>query len=81
MSRRNSPSPAQGLNFAGSQLRRLRKKAGLKQSELVARLQVRGWSDLNEPVVSMIEHGRRGLSDWELKLLLEAIGARWRDLE
>jgi len=59
----------------------LRKKAGLKQSELVARLQLRGWSDLNEPIVSMIEHGRRGLSDWELKLLLDAIGARWRDLE
>lgn len=81
MARRNSPSPSQGLNFAGERLRRLRKKSGLKQSELVARLQVQGWSDLNEPIVSMIERGRRGLSDWELKLLLDAIGARWRDLE
>lgn len=81
MARRNSPAPSQGLNFAGERLRRLRKKAGLKQSEVMARLQVRGWSDLNEPIISMIERGRRGLSDWELKLFLDAVGARWRDLE
>ena len=81
MARRKSPVPSRGLNFAGERLRRLRKRAGLKQSEVLARLQVLGWLELNEPIISMIERGRRGLSDWELKLFLDAVGARWRDLE
>lgn len=82
MARRNSPIPKGGkLNFLGGRLRVLRKKAGLLQSQVVARLQRKGWSELNEPVFSMIERGRRGLSDWETKLILDALGAKWRDLE
>ena len=59
----------------------MRNKAGLLQSQVVARLQRKGWSGLNEPVFSMIERGRRGLSDWETKLILDGLRAKWRDLE
>jgi len=82
VARRNSPTPKGGkLNFLGEKLRELRKNAGLRQSEVVARLQRKGWSGLNEPVFSMLERGKRGLSDWETKLILDALGAKWRDLE
>lgn len=36
---------------------------------------------MNEPVFSMLERGKRGLLDWEAKLILDALGAKWRDLE
>lgn len=81
MARRKSPSPPKGLNVSGTKLKALRLQAGLLQSDVVARLQLRGWAELNEPIFSMIERGKRGLSDWELKLILDALGARWRDLE
>lgn len=80
MARRKSPIPRGGkLNFLGAQLRVLRKQAGLLQSDVVARLQRQGWA-VNEPILSMIERGRRGLSDWELKLILDVLGATWSDL-
>lgn len=59
----------------------IEKKCRMRQSEVVARLQRKGWSGLNEPVFSMLERGKRGLSDWETKLILDALGAKWRDLE
>lgn len=81
MARRKSPSPPKGLNHCGHRLKVLRRRKGLLQADVIARLQLRGWQELNEPILSMIERGKRGLSDWELKLILDAIGAKWRDLE
>lgn len=45
---------------AVERLVRLRQQSGLKQLEMVARLQVQGCSELNESTISMIEEGDAG---------------------
>lgn len=80
MPRRQSPTPPTGLNFFGGRIRALRKQAGLRQEDMIARLQIVGW-DITGPVYSTIETGKRAVSDYELKLLLEAIGVPWGSLD
>jgi len=79
--RRKSPPVPERLNAAGVRLAVLRKEEGLRQSDVVARLQRKGWKAISEPLLSMIERGKRGLSDIELQLILRALGKNWSDLE
>lgn len=81
MARRTSPQPKEGkLNLLGPKLRLLREKIGLKQIDLVARLQRAGW-DIDPVTANRIENGLRSLTDIELLFILKVLGKRLRDLE
>ena len=60
-------------NLVGQNIVLLRKSRGLKQAELLARLQVRGF-DLSSSALSAIEGQRRKVSDRELLILADALG-------
>jgi transcriptional regulator with XRE-family HTH domain len=68
------------LNLFGEQLRHLREMKKITQADVVRRLQLRGW-DLDVVTFSTIELGKRSLTDIELMVILDILGARLRDLE
>jgi transcriptional regulator with XRE-family HTH domain len=81
MAKRKSPGRSDRLNEVGAKLAAIRKSCGLTQPDLVARLQRLGWEEIHVPLVSMIERGKRGLSDIEVGLFLRALGKSWGALE
>ena len=60
-------------NIAGTVISERRKVLGMKQKDLLTRLQVRG-VDLNISALSKIEGGQRMISDIELAALSDALG-------
>ena len=56
----------------GEKILDLRKKAGLSQEELAARIQVAGL-DLTQKAISRIETGDRIVADYELPYLADAL--------
>lgn len=59
-------------NISGECIRLARKKIGLSQSELAARLQVKGVV-LERDTISRIELGDRFLADYELRAMAEVL--------
>lgn len=64
--------PNNRCNIVGEQVRLLRKKAGLSQEELAARVQLAGL-DLTQKAISRIETGSRVVPDYELLYLCRAL--------
>lgn len=81
MAKRKSPGRSDRLNEVGAKLVTIRKSAGLTQPDLIARLQPLGWDEIHVPLLSMIERGKRGLSEIEVGLFLRALGKSWGALE
>ena len=60
-------------NLVGQNVVRLRKGAGMKQTQLLAQLQTRG-IDINQSALSDLEGQNRKVSDRELLVLAEIFG-------
>lgn len=60
-------------NIAGARVEMRRKEIGMKQKDLLTRLQVRG-IDLNASGLSKLEGQFRSISDFELVALAEVLG-------
>lgn len=60
-------------NVSGEQIRQLRVKERLSQSDLAARLQIKGVM-LERDSISKIESGSRFVADYELYVLAEILG-------
>ena len=63
----------------GKNIRSLRKKAGLSQEQLAARLQIKG-CDITRSAVAKIEVAQRHIYPDELKLLREILNVTYDDL-
>lgn len=60
------------MNIVGAKVEMQRKSIGMKQKDLLAQLQVRG-IDLNASGLSKLEGQLRGVTDYELKAIAEAL--------
>lgn len=62
-------------NIIGARIREARKNAKppLTQLDLVARLQLAGLKDIDQPIVSRIEKGERLVTDYEIKAIAKAL--------
>ena len=60
------------MNIIGKKVEKQRKAIGMKQKDLLAQLQVRG-IDLNASGLSKLEGQLRGVADYELKAIAEAL--------
>lgn len=76
---RSSIKLTENHNVLGSEIRRLRLEAGIKQREMVAKLQSAGW-DLSFDTLCQIEQGNRTLTDVELFLILRLLKKQWEDV-
>lgn len=59
-------------NIAGVRVKEARKRAGLSQGMLAARLQVRGLQ-VEQMAISRMETGQRVIADFELPILADAL--------
>lgn len=59
-------------NISGERVKISRKRMGINQSQLAARLQVKG-IQLNQKAISRIETGERVIADYELIYLAKAL--------
>ena len=60
-------------NMVGARVERKRKELGMKQKDLLARLQVKG-IDLNSSGLSKLEGQIRSVNDYELIAIAECLG-------
>ncbi len=65
-------------NLVGARVTQARKSLGMKQVELLAKLQLAG-VDMSIPALSLLEGQKRPVSDIELKALADAlqVSAAW----
>lgn len=66
-------------NICGENIRLIRLKKKVTQTDLAARLQVRG-VQLNQNSICRIEKGRRVVADYELLIIADALGVSVTDL-
>ena len=62
-------------NIIGPRIRKARTdaKPSMTQLDLVARLQLEGLKDIDQPTVSRIEKGERLITDYEIKAMAKAL--------
>ena len=60
-------------NIVGARVTEARNKKGLKQKDLLAKLQLMG-VEISTPALSLLEGQKRPVSDIELKALAEILG-------
>ncbi len=62
-------------NIVGARICKARKdaKPPVTQLDLVARLQLDGIKDIDQPIISRIEKGERLVTDYELKAIAKAL--------
>ena len=60
-------------NMVGARVTQARPKLGMKQNELLAKLQLAG-IDISVPALSLLEGQKRPVSDMELNALADALG-------
>ncbi len=60
-------------NIVGTRVTQMRLKLGMKQIDLLARLQTEG-VDISIPALSLLEGQKRPVTDKELKALAEILG-------
>jgi transcriptional regulator with XRE-family HTH domain len=67
--------PMKKKNIVGTRIRkaRLDTKPPITQSDLVARLQLEGLKDIDQPIISRIEKGERLVTDYEIKAIAKAL--------
>ena len=70
---RNRKQPLGTYNICGTRVERVRKSKGMKQKELLAKLQVNG-IDLNASSLSKLEGQLRHVTDSELTVLADILG-------
>lgn len=70
---RSRKHPLGTQNICGARVTQARKNLGMKQKELLARLQVAG-IDLNESNLSKLEGQTRAVSDRELLAIADILG-------
>ena len=75
--------PLGNQNKVGARVTRSRRAAGMKQVELLAKLQTRG-VEISVPALSLLEGQKRPVSDIELDALADIFGVSadwllWRD--
>ncbi|MCI9551954.1 MAG: helix-turn-helix transcriptional regulator [Acutalibacter sp.] len=63
----------------GQNIRKLRRRRGLSQEQLAARMQVRG-CDVTRSSLAKMEAGQRHIYPDELKLLREILGVSYEEL-
>jgi transcriptional regulator with XRE-family HTH domain len=61
-------------NIVGPRIEKARKKIGMKQNELLARMQIMGF-DMNASALSKIEGKQRHITDKELNAFITILGA------
>lgn len=66
-------------NICGENIRLIRTKKKVTQTDLAARLQVRG-VQLNQNSICRIEKGKRVVADYELLIIADALGVSVLDL-
>ena len=66
-------------NICGANIERIRKQQGMKQSTLIARMQLAG-VDINPSSLSKLEGQIRIASDIELKVISEILGTTMEEL-
>jgi len=67
-------------NCIGPQVRELRKKKGLTQDQLAARLQLAGLHSFDRVTVAKIESQIRSVYDFEISVLIEVLGIPFEEL-
>jgi transcriptional regulator with XRE-family HTH domain len=62
-------------NITGARIRKARTNAKppITQLDLVARLQLEGQKDIDQPTISRIEKGERLITDYEIKAMAKAL--------
>ena len=60
--------PLGNRNMVGARVTEMRKKLGMKQIELLSKLQISG-IDISTPALSLLEGQKRPVSDFELNAL------------
>jgi HTH-type transcriptional regulator, cell division transcriptional repressor len=62
-------------NIIGARIRKARTdaKPPMTQLDLVARLQIEGLKDIDQPTISRIEKGERLITDYEIKAMAKAL--------
>jgi len=62
-------------NIIGTRIRKARVDSNplVTQTDLVARLQLDGIKDIDQPIISRIEKGERLVTDYELKAIAKAL--------
>ena len=65
--------PLGNRNLVGGRVTQARKACGMKQLELLAKLQTAG-IDISAPALSLLEGQKRPVSDFELVALSDALG-------
>ena len=65
-------NPYGSKNICGANIERLRKERGIKQAELVSRMQVLG-VDINPSSLSKLEGQTRIAADYEIKAIAEIL--------
>lgn len=60
-------------NLVGARVTRLRLEMGMKQNELLARLQTEG-IEISSPALSLLEGQKRPVTDFELNALADILG-------
>ena len=60
-------------NIIGLEIRKLRREKKLSTRDLAAKTQVNGYNDITENTISKIEHGRRFVPDYEVKIFADAL--------
>lgn len=78
--RHGAPIRGGKKNIFGKKIREIRLARGISSTDVVARLEVRGWA-ISRETFSYIESGQRVLADAELVLILKVLGARLSDLD
>ena len=66
-------------NICGENIRLIRTKKKVTQTDLAARLQVRG-VQVNQNSICRIEKGKRVVTDYELLIIADALGVDVREL-
>ena len=66
-------------NICGENIRQIRMRKKVTQTDLAARLQVRG-VQLNQNSICRIEKGKRVVADYELLIISDALGVPVTDL-
>lgn len=60
-------------NLVGARVTKLRLERGMKQNELLARLQTKG-IEISSPALSLLEGQKRPVTDFELNALADILG-------
>lgn len=66
-------------NICGANIRRIRMQKKVTQTDLAARLQVRG-VQVNQNSICRIEKGKRVVADYELLVIADALGVTVAEL-